>query len=197
MPSIEPKSKGLPNGCLMLFALPFAAVGVGALVWSGWTLLDWRDAASWVPVSAEIVTVELEEHADDEGGSTYETTATYRYDYGGTSYTGTRVAIDTGADNIGGFQNRLYYGLRAALDSRTTVTAYVDPDDPNRAVLNRQLRPGLFALKGLFAVAFGGVGFGLLFGARHSGKRWRPKQRSAGGSPTSRGAGEPSGRTAA
>ena len=171
MPSIEPKSKGVPNGCLMLFALPFAAVGVGVFVWSGWTLLDWRDAASWVPVSAEIVSVELEEHADDDGGSTYETTATYRYDYDGTSYTGTRVAIDTGADNIGGFQHQLYDELRAALDGRTTVTAYVDPDEPSRAVLNRQLRPGLFALKGLFALAFGGVGFGLLFGARYAAKK--------------------------
>jgi hypothetical protein len=171
MPSIEPKSKSLPNGCLMLFALPFAAVGVGALVWSGWTLLDWRDAASWVPASAEIVTLELEEHNDDDGGSTYETTATYRYDYGGTRYTGTRVAIDTGADNIGGFQQRLYYDLRKALDSGTTVTVYVDPDDPNSAVLNRQLRPGLFAMKGLFAIMFGGVGFGLLFGARHAARK--------------------------
>jgi hypothetical protein len=171
MASIEPKSNRLPNGCLMLFALPFAAVGVGALAWSGWTLLEWRDAASWVPVPAEIVTVELEEHADDDGGSTYETTATYRYDYDGASYTGTRVAIDTGADNIGGFQQTLYSDLRAALDRRASVTAYVDPDDPNRSVLNRQLRPGLFALKGLFALAFGGVGFGLLFGARHSAKK--------------------------
>ena len=110
-------------GCLMLFALPFAAVGVGALVWSGWTLLDWREAAGWAPVPAEIVAVDLESHTDSEGDTTYETTATYRYEYEGTSYTGTRVAIDTGADNIGSFQHRLYYDLRAAHDRHETVTA--------------------------------------------------------------------------
>ncbi|RPI62400.1 MAG: DUF3592 domain-containing protein [Lysobacterales bacterium] len=158
-------------GCLMLFAVPFAAVGVGALVWSGWTLLDWREAAGWVPVPAEVVAVELEEHTDSEGDTTYETTATYRYEYAGTSYTGTRVAIDTGADNIGRFQHRLYYDLTAAHEKNTPVTAYVDPDDANRAVLNRELRPGLFALKGIFAIVFGGVGFALLFGARHAAKK--------------------------
>ena len=115
MLSTGTKKTALGNGCLMLFALPFAAVGVGAFVWSAWTLLDWREAAGWLPTSARIVTVELEEHSDDDGGSTYETTATYRYSYAGTTYTGSRVAIDTGADNIGGFQQRLYSELRAAL----------------------------------------------------------------------------------
>ena len=62
MLSIDTKSNRLGTGCLMLFALPFAAVGVGALVWSVWTLLDWRAAAGWVPVPAEIVAVALEEH---------------------------------------------------------------------------------------------------------------------------------------
>jgi hypothetical protein len=167
----DTKSNRLGTGCLMLFALPFAAVGVGAFVWSAWTLLDWRAAAGWVAVPAEIVAIDLEEHYDDEGDSTYETTATYRYEYAGTPYTGTRVAIDTGADNIGGFQRRVYSDLKAAQERRASVTAYVDPDDPNRAVLNRELRPGLFALKGLFALAFGGVGFGLLFGARYASKK--------------------------
>lgn len=169
--SIHTKSTGFSNGGLMLFALPFAAVGVGAFVWSASTFLDWREAAGWAPVSAEVVAVELEEHEDDEGDTTYETTATYRYDYRGTRYEGTRVAIDTGSDNIGDFQRRLYYDLRAAHESRTPVTAYVDPDEPSTAVLNRELRPGLFAMKGVFAIVFGTVGFGLLFGARHAAKK--------------------------
>jgi hypothetical protein len=171
MRSTGTKKSALGNGCLMLFALPFAAVGVGAFVWGVWTLLDWRETSSWVPTSAQIVTVELEEHEDDEGGSTYETTATYRYDYSGTTYTGTRVAIDTGSDNIGSFQQRLYTELRSAQASNLPVTAYIDPDEPSRAILNRDLRPGMFLLKGLFALVFGGVGFGLLFGVRYAAKK--------------------------
>jgi hypothetical protein len=177
MVAIHTKSNRLGTGCLMLFALPFAAVGAGALGWMGWTLLDWREAAGWAPVPAEIVAVELEHHTGSEGDTTYEATATYRYDYAGTSYTGTRVAIDTGADNIGGFQHRLYYDLDAARARGTPVTAYVDPDEPTRAVLNRELRPGLFALKATFAFAFGGVGFGLLFGARYAAKKMAAEEK--------------------
>ena len=151
-------------GCLALFALPFAAVGVGTFVWAGKSLLDWRAASGWVEVPAELVSVELEEH-DGDDSTTYETTATYRYEYAGQTYKSDRVAIDSGADNIGDFHQRLYYELRAAHEQRT-VTAYVDPSEPANAVLNRELRLGLLALKSVFALVFGGVGFGLLFGAR-------------------------------
>jgi len=164
-------------GWLMLFALPFAAVGVGALLWSGWTLLEWREIAGWAPVPAEIVEVDLEEHTDSDGATTYEATATYRYEYAGTSYMGTRVAIDAGSDNIGRFQQELYYELRAAHENDTPVTAYVDPDEPYRAVLNRELRPGLFVFKGVFAIVFGTVGFGLLFGARYAAKQMAAEEK--------------------
>ena len=158
-------------GCLALFALPFAAVGVGAFVWAGKTLLDWRAASGWAAVPAEIVNVELEEHEDDDGATTYKTTATYRYDYAGQTHTGHRVAIDFGSDNIGDFQQRIYYELRGAHGRGAPITAYVDPNEPANAVLNRELRVGLLAIKGVFALVFGGAGFGLLFGARFGAKK--------------------------
>jgi hypothetical protein len=157
-------------GYLALFALPFAAVGVGALIWAVSTLLDWRAASGWVEVPAQLVSLELQEH-DGDDSTTYETTATYRYDYAGQTYTSGRVAIDSGADNIGDFQHRLYHALRAAQERGAPVTAYVDPEEPANAVLNRELRAGLLALKGVFAVLFGIVGFGLLFGARLGAKK--------------------------
>jgi hypothetical protein len=170
---LRPKrtSKRAGAGCLALFALPFAAVGVGAFVWATLTLLDWRAASGWIEVSAHIVSVELEEHVDAEDATTYKTTATYRYEYAGQSYESDRVAIDTGADNVGDFQQRLYYDLRTAHERGAPVSAYVDPNEPTHAVLNRELRAGMLALKGVFALVFGGVGFGLLFGARVGGKK--------------------------
>jgi len=164
------KSSRAGAGCLMLFALPFAAGGVGGLSWAGLTLLDWHEASRWVPVSAAIENVDLEEHRGDDS-TTYETKATYRYEYAGRRYSGTRVAIDSGADNIGSFQHGLYRELKAARERGTPVTAYVDPADPSRAVLNRELRAGPLAIKGVFGLVFSFVGFGLLFGARHAGKK--------------------------
>jgi len=170
MASPPPPSNRTGVGCLVLFALPFAAVGVGAFVWATATLLDWQAASGWVEVPAELVSVELEEH-DGDDATTYETTATFRYDYAGQTHTGTRVAITTGPDNIGDFQRRLYYELHAAHESGAPVMAYVDPTEPANAVLNRDLRGGLLALKCVFAIVFGVVGFGLLLGARVAAKK--------------------------
>ena len=50
----------------MLFALPFAAVGVGAFAWAAWTVLAWHEIAGWTPVSAEVVSAALEEHDGDD-----------------------------------------------------------------------------------------------------------------------------------
>jgi hypothetical protein len=56
------------------------------------------------------------------------------------------------------------------------VDAFVDPDDPAQAVLNRDLRWGMLMLKAAFALVFGGVGFALMFAARHGGKKLAAEQ---------------------
>src|SRR5688572_25012634 len=99
MASPPPPSIRTGVGCLVRFA----AVGVGACVWAASTLLGWHAASGWVEVPAELVRVNLQEH-DGDDATTYETTATYRYDYAGQTYTSDRVAIDSGADNVGDFQ---------------------------------------------------------------------------------------------
>ena len=53
-------------GCLSLFALPFAGVGVGAVYFLGSMLWTWHQMASWVPVPAEIVSLDLESHRGDD-----------------------------------------------------------------------------------------------------------------------------------
>lgn len=158
----------------MLFALPFACVGIGALVLGASDLLAWQRMGAWTSVSADVLAVDLEEH---HGGdtTTYKTTATYRYSYAGQDYTSTAVAIGSGADNLGDFQRDLYWQLRTAQQHGATVTAYVDPQNPAEAVLNRSLRYGMLLFKGLFGLVFGGVGFGLLFGARCGGKKLAAK----------------------
>jgi hypothetical protein len=175
MAAIKTTSTRTGAGWLMLFALPFAAVGVGTLGWTIWTLAEWRETSGWVAVPARLLHVDLEEHHDDDS-TTYETTAAYRYEYGGREYAGSRVAIDSGADNIGDFQQRLYATLRYEHERGVDVDAFVDPDNPARAVLNRELRWGMLMLKAVFALVFGGVGFGLLFGARHGGKKLAAEQ---------------------
>ncbi len=178
MVSIDTKTNRFGSGCLMLFALPFAAVGVGVV------RVERLDAARLArrPPAGLRCRPKSSPSSSRSTRTTKAARRTRRRPRIATTtparhYTGTRVAIDTGADNIGGFQHRLYYDLNAAHERGTPVTAYVDPDEPTRAVLNRELRPGLFALKGIFALVFGGVGFGLLFGARYAAKKMAAEEK--------------------
>ena len=67
-------------GCLALFALPFAAVGVFGLYLALSTLWTWTRTQSWVEVPAQIQSLDLEEHQGDDS-TTYKVCATYRYSF--------------------------------------------------------------------------------------------------------------------
>jgi hypothetical protein len=174
-------------GCLALFALPFAAVGIVALYLAGSHLFTWARMTGWQAVPAQLLSVELVAH-DGDDSTTYEVAARYRYSFAGRSYERDRVAISGMADNVGTFQRDLYDRLGAEQLRGGATTAFVDPDDPGSATLSRDLRTLLLALELLFGIVFGGVGFGLigagLFGSRklearrelerlHPGEPWR------------------------
>jgi hypothetical protein len=177
-------------GCLVLFSLPFAGVGTGVILWAMSGLMTWSLAQQWEEVPAYIVEADLRVHSGEDG-ATYEATATYHYTYAGQSYTGHRVAIDGGADNIGDFQERAAGILAKHAQSGEPFRCYVNPALPEKAVLFREFRPMLFAFKLILGLIFASVGFGILiggiFGARrerevrsleseHPGEpwRWRP-----------------------
>lgn len=158
-------------GCLALFALPFAAVGVGALGMFAWTISSWVSMQSWRETPARIDRVELV--ADDSGDSTtYRVEAEYAYGWEGREYRGDRVSMHTGSDNIGSFHQRAAAELGEHRDSGRPFPCFVNPDDPSQAVLYRNPRIEMLGAMLLFGLVFGGAGFGILgaafFGAREN-----------------------------
>jgi hypothetical protein len=152
------------GGCLMLFALPFAGFGLfmaGMVVRDFWT---WSAVQSWAPTPATLLKAEAREDSDSDGGTTYRAVAEYRYEFGGKAYESDRVAVHAGSDNIGSYQRDRARELMQLKNAGKPITCYVNPDDPAEAILFRDLRPGFFVFKSLFALVFGGVGFGLLYG---------------------------------
>jgi len=146
---------------LTLFALPFAAVGVGLLLLSVLpTLYDWARMQSWQPVQATLQSTTLNSHSGKS--RTYSVSARYRFQFAGREVEGQRVAISGGADNMGDFQQNLGARLEQARAQGLPVTAWVNPADPSESVLDRSLRWGLLTFKVLFALLFGGFGVGLL-----------------------------------
>lgn len=147
---------------LMLFALPFAGVGIGFLFWSVLpTVMEARQMQHWQEGQAQLVKAGTDVRRGDDS-TTYLAYATYRYEFEGKSYTGSRVAINSGADNIGDFQQQLGRNLERAYREGRPVSVYINPDNPAEAVLNRELRWGLLAFTLVFVLAFGGAGLGML-----------------------------------
>ena len=126
---------------LGLFALPFAAVGVGMLLLSVLpTLYDWARMQWWQPVPATLVAARLETSRSSKSSS-YTVKASYRYQVAGREYQGNRVAISSGGDNVGDFQVALGARLEQALRDGAPVQVWVSPSDPSESVIDRSLRP--------------------------------------------------------
>ncbi len=149
-------------GCLVLFALPFASVGCFGLFMVFYTLWSWQAMKSWVEVPAHILSTELHQSRDSEGGTTYRVTATYSYEFDGYPYTSKTVTPVSGSDNIGKFHQKTYRKLKRYRDSNQATVCYVNPSNPTKAILFRDLRLGMLAMFGLFGLTFGGVGFGMI-----------------------------------
>jgi hypothetical protein len=146
-------------GCLVLFALPFGAIGITMSGCAGRIVAEHRAVQSWVETPATITKAELKVSKDDEGTS-YEAIAEYAYAFGGQNYTGTRVSVGNG----GGPQRRYYNELQRHLDQKRPFRAYVNPRNPTQAILYRDLPADTLAMHTLFGVLFGSVGLGLVIG---------------------------------
>jgi hypothetical protein len=171
MPTTRKSNIALGSGCLTLFAL----IGLGALGWVGVTFARWNAMQSWVAVPATVLAVDLLQHSGDDS-TTYEATATYRYEYQGQLFTGTRVGLREGADNIGNFHEGMHADLEAARERGTPVMAYVDPSEPANAVLNRELRPSVLTLQIVLGLVFAGVGVGLIKAVRYGAQKLATEQ---------------------
>lgn len=169
----KPDKKQPGAWVLGLFALPFAAVGLGMLLLSVLpTLYDWSRMQFWQPAEATLLAASLDRSRGSDSTS-YTVKARYRYTVAGQVYEGERVAIGGGADNVGDFQQALGARLEQALRAGRPVQVWFDPSRPADAVIDRSLRAGLLAFKMVFVVVFGGVGIGLLVFAARGGQPFR------------------------
>ena len=160
-------NRTIGNGCLALFGLPFLAVGLFMGGWAAREVAQAWASRSWVEVPARIVEARLDVSTDSDG-STYQAQADYEYEFAGRRYRSSRVTWDDSHDNIGRWQQRTYERLEVARRGETDGTglnAFVNPRRPDEAVLFRTLRPGLFAVKCVFGLVFGGVGAAVTGGA--------------------------------
>lgn len=169
-------------GCVILLALPFAAVGLLVGLQAARILWQWVEIREWHERPARILHAELVSHVGDDA-VTYEVVARYEYEFEGVIYQGERVGLSSGADNVGSYHQDRYRELADHQASGRPFRCFVDPDEPGSAVLYRGLRWGLLSLLGVFALMFGGVGFGLLALVAWGKRKLAEEQRLVAGFP--------------
>jgi len=152
-------SRGL--GCLILFALPFAAGGLVVGYLASRSLITWYEARQWVETPARILQADLEVNQGSDS-TTYQVTARYEYRWENQTYSGERVGLSGGSDNIGSFHQDRYSELARYQSSGEPFRCFVNPDDPTETILFREMRWGLFALMGVFSLLFTGAGVGMM-----------------------------------
>lgn len=148
---------------LLLLSLPLVGLGVSFLYLGVLLpLSDWTDMKNWEPVQAQIVSARMKRNYS-EGSTTYRAESSYRYQYQGKSYSGDRVDISTGSssDNDFEYHREILRPLVHAQENNMTVTGWVNPEQPEQAVLNRDLRSGHLLLAGVFALIFGALALGI------------------------------------
>lgn len=173
-------SRSLGPGCVCLFLLPFALVGVYMAGRMASQLSSWMEARTWVECPAVIEQVQL--HEESSEGTTYTVTAQYIYSYHGVEYQGTRVWLRESSDS-GSFFPTAFRQLKEHQQSGQPFRCYVDPDKPIDSVLYRDLRLDLLLFQSIFVMLFGGVGFVGLFATVRLWRKLRQVRDNAEHSP--------------
>lgn len=143
----------------VLLSLPFVAAGVWLTGSAASDLMQARAAYAWVAVPATVLDVSLVRHRGAKGGATYSVGCTYSYriDAAGAPHESSRVSFDARGSSEGVARER-FDVLAAARAGQRPITAWVNPQNPDDAVLFRDPSPAQYALvpAGLVPVLLGG-----------------------------------------
>ncbi len=130
----------------LIFGLAFAGFGIFFLSMTSIPLLQaWVSVKDWQPVSAELLNVATDNN---------ETRAKYRYTYHKKNYQSNRVYLADIRDNIGSYHQKLQARLKHHLKTRQPLQIWLDPDKPQYAVIDKEMRWGLFAFMTIFCSVF-------------------------------------------
>lgn len=155
------KAKIVTTLFLLLFVIGFGAGGAFGISTLVRHCADGLAARHWQSVTATVVDAKLHESHGDS--TTYKVVARYRYEYKGKNYEGTRVGISEGSDNVGDWQRSQFAQLDAAKRYGKSIDIWVDPKQPERSVVDRNIRWGMVAFAFPFATIFPTVSLGTLW----------------------------------
>lgn len=165
--------KGRLSG--IIFGAAFMLAGLLPIVFMTLTpALRWVSAQDWQPVTATIRHLQLESHRGEDS-TTWSVSASYDYDYQGQRYHSDQVSLYRGSDNVGTYWQDLQARLARDMNAGRAV-AWVNPLDPQQAVLDRTFRAGMLAFSLIFGLIFVAVGAGIIAAMLYSQRRQQQQQ---------------------
>ena len=134
---LSQRSSATPKGCLTFFFLIFFLAGAAGSYFALWRPLSRLFASrSWTETQCDVLSSQVTEVSGSDG-ATYKVDVRYSWTAGGSTRVGSRydfmAGSSSGREGKQGIVDRYPPGAR--------VTCWVDPDDPNEAVLYRGLSP--------------------------------------------------------
>ena len=158
---------------MMLFSLPFAAVGTAIIIWVAQIWIEYEDVKSWDTADGYIEQAEIKRsRSSSSSGSSstnYKVIASYRYTYQGKEYQSNRVSLHGGASNSGIHHQRYEVikkwqkkAARAAKRERQPkpFPVLVNPQNPHESVLFHDV--SMLMRAGIpFGLVFAMIGYGL------------------------------------
>jgi hypothetical protein len=159
---------------VLFFGLgPFFLLVALSLTWQVVTaVLTASEAQSWMQVEATVDTVELRHHPSDDGEGSYSVKVAYRYPWQGQELHGSRVSFRVGAAGPKA-EYALFNGLEEARVQSRTVPCWVNPKNPNQAVLDRASSSVGAAGPLVGALVLGLAGAGMVFSGLRASRRQR------------------------
>lgn len=159
-------SPDIPKRQLSKPGLLLALGGVGLLgvaCWLVWIMLhllfSWCVTQFWVPTEVKVLTAEL---VESERSGSFLATATFEYQWNGRQHVGRRVWLSEFRDSDGGIQQSLGHKLEELEKSGQRTTCFVNPRNPEEAILVRQMYSETLTLLSLLTIVAGGIGALLL-----------------------------------
>jgi hypothetical protein len=139
----------------LIFGLIFAGGGFFFLSQTAIpTWQSWQAMKSWQPAYAQLLSA---------SGAENETRANYRYEFGGRTFQSSRVYVADFKDNIGNYHTDMIRLLRGYQQNGQPLPIWVNPNAPDQAVIDRDMRWGLFALMTAFCSVFIFIGLAVIY----------------------------------
>ena len=161
---------------ISLLALALMLIGIAILLYlPGRHLRNYYEVQSWVSVDAYVLSAKVHSElgrlppprhhgkkvsprtkSNEKGKKVlmYRPEGQFRYDYMDKPYTSSDLSLKKGLSSYPEFAQNLIAQLQAAQRNNTPVTAYVNPDNPREAVIDRTIDWGVSAVGAVFGSIF-------------------------------------------